>query len=750
MPASSVGVRPVFAPGIALNARAKGLTTVAPRWKQSTQKILVGNPAIYDELVKLIGEHGDSQAPIKTKTPWDAVKMPVKSKLVEGLKLDASGQTSSLLLLSVKIYVEPQARDKRRTISFLIQLPGDSSQDSNEAAAEERLKQGIVLAVASHDGNISPFKGFVIENRQGDPLDYVHYKRFDAQKNKFVSETLPYSGASLPLAEQYRHDRVLFDALFEIFGYTNNSVGYREIQQGAEYDVGSKAVEEGSKAFTRFAHIMAAPMLRLADRYDAIVNNPELVAYYNKQDPDLLPFMRTMSISARKDLLLSREDSDHITELSNKSDKSMNAVLEEFRWKDKSLTRSEFYQVLRETKDPQEREELLKAYSQTVLKAHEQGLFPMIGELNQIANKYGYANYAEYIGQIMHGITPDEFAQKVDDFYANNKDRLVEFVRQLTGLNGGKPVHEWDVHYLADELSRQKLDGLDVPKIKFSDALKVAKRFFKDIGIDLDAAPFSGNIFYDTNKRENKYGNAFATGIGDSSRAWFNTNFDPNEEIALEDLGTIVHELTHDINFIAAAKRDRGNSQMGLAGTPNIWTEGIAVAVDQIVANKNWMDRYLADLPQFSDPKVRQAIADASDGLALYDQMLVMLRARFEINLYQEKNPDGTSRTLEERKNYWSYLARNYLHVEAMEGSKGGRVWATPHFAGMPGYYVSYSGGYPTAVKAAKSIHDGVNHGDVTEMQRGGDMLLHLFDAGARLSSIAEIDAEVDRYNGGK
>ncbi|MBI2981406.1 MAG: hypothetical protein HYY44_03775 [Deltaproteobacteria bacterium] len=676
--------------------------------------------------------------------PWDAVRSPITTRLFEGLNLDGDSHSDFLFLVSLELYVEPQARERQKTTCFLVRISGNEDSDKTGSPSVEMIKKGALLAVASHPGSSHPITDLKIARRP-DGRSEVSYKLFDAAKKEFVPRNVDNGPVARNREEQYQNDRHLFDTLFDVQSYLLNSLGYFFILQGAEFSKGTAANEQASKSVTMMYNSLSAPWNHLITRYESIARDPEQVAYYQERDADFIPFMKAMAIAGRKQLFFRREDSDKTAELATRSERLMTESLASYRWKGKGLTRAEFYQTLRETEEPVERRQLLEGYSEAALKAHREGLFPMVGELNGIARRYGFANYAELVGRLFNGITPMEFDKLVRGFYDANEARIKAFVAELRELNGGKPVNEWDAHYLGDKLARKKLGNSPLPKLKFKDALDVSKRFFKEIGIDLDGPPFAGNIFYDTNKREDKYGNAFAQTLGDGRQAWFNTNFDPAEEISLEDLGTVIHELTHDIHMIQAAQRARGNVAMGIDGNPNTWTESIAFAVDSLVGTKKWMDRYLSHLPQFRDPEIRKAIAEANEGLALYDQMIVLLRARFEINLYEDRDSSGRERPLEERLNFYPELVRRFLHVEAMDGTKGGRIWATPHFAGLPGYYVSYQGGFPTALKATQPIYEGVGKGDSNLLHEGGRRLLRLFGLGARVTSIQEIDAAIEK-----
>lgn len=718
----------------------------APTLATTTESLVVGNPTLVDELLRLIQAQGTSQAPFRLVTPWNAVTLPLTTHVIGGLNLDGDAHPDFLVLLSANIYAEPNATAGHRTASFLMRVAGTAESSALGAPTAAMLEHGALLAAGLHDGTGHPITDLLI-SRMPNGRHAVAYRAYHADFGTYEERIAgDEAHTAMTPEEQFAADHTLFTTLAAVQGYMLNSVGYLDALKGAQFSAGSPATEAIYQDATQLTHWLATPLRELSRRYAAVSADPALVAHYQAKDPDLLPFTKATHLATQRELLYSQADQEAVTALASRSEKLLNDGLAAYRWKgnpDAAITRAEFYQLLRDLPDPADRRQLLEEYSAAALRAHQQGLVPMIGELNTIAQKYGFANYAEYAGKVLFGIAPDDFDKLAKDFHATNEAKIVAFIGELTRLNGGQPVNEWDVHHLADALAKEKLQGREIPKLTFADGLTAAKAFFLDLGMDLDQPPFAGQILFDTNKREDKYGNAFATTIGDGKRAWFNTNFDPTEEISLEDLGTIVHELVHDIHMIQAAQRAKGSTAFGINGNPSIWTEGIAVAVDRLVTTKGWMDRYLAHLPQFQDDAIRAAIAQAGEGLATYEQMMILSRARFEINLYQDKNPDGTPRPMAERLGFWQHWVRQYMHVEAMDSAQGGHVWATPHFAGMPGYYVSYQGGFPTALKAAEPIYTGVATGSAEHLKTGGAQLLHLFGLGARLTSIGEIEQAI-------
>lgn len=618
------------------------------------EELILGNPAILDELQTRLSAHGSSAAPLRTTTRWDAVRMPITTvrRRVRGDVL--IGRSAEIAF-----------RGTPQTALFVMR-------ESGGLIHGQIYPRGTVLA----DVVAAP-----------PPLD----------------------------------DTAAFTALFALQSHVINSLGYLSILKGAEFSKGVVADAQADiTALSLYRHFAGA-FLHFDGRRDVR--------------------MRAMVAEAKKYLLFTETEQTEVAGLIVKATRAMQRELDAFRWRGQPMTRAEFYDSVATLPDAASRRALVEQYSAAVLRAHRVGLFPMIARLNVIASTHGFANYAAYASQVIYQLPVDTFVATMDAFAAEHHGAIAQFIAQL-----GETVQEWDVAYLAKR-------GMTLPTLAFRDALNAAQAFYRDIGFDLDAAPFAGNILYDTNRRADKYGNAFAARLGDGSRTWFHANFAPDQPVTLDNLRTIVHELAHNIHRIIGAEGADGNGALGMAAQPLAWREGIARALDGLVTTHAWMDRYLSHLPQFADPAVRRRLADMYTDLNVYEQMLVFARARFELNLYddlpagrQGTNPDGSPRSLEERLDAWSALADRYLHVQTMPGQVGGVIWATPHFATSPCYYAAYSGGYPVAQRAVQPIVAGLLAGNIQHMQNGGKNLTALFRQGAALATLDEIETAVSGF----
>lgn len=705
---------------------------------------LVGNPKLLEELKeKIRAKAQDDSSSIKTSIAWDVIWMPVVTAIQSDLDFNGDQYKDFLVLEQFTVFVEPDPARPQRTIAFLMKVMGDEKSEKAQMPSLEQTKQAQVLAVADRLGLSNPFSG--IKVIKGDSGVQVLWSEYDEASDSFIDGQFAL-GESENLQIRFEADKEVFEKSADIVGYLYWGAGIFDAMEMAENDIGLEAWSAYSAQTPAFLKKLAAPLFYLNNRAGQIEKNQQLKDFYLGRDHDFLVLVQALFADASQSLLLSELDKKQVQDYAQKNDKAMQDALSAFRWKDKKITRAEFYSTLAEEPDAKEREQLLKSYSATVLEAHKKAMFQTIEPLNKIAEKYGYPYFTALTTTELYDISPKQYQEVVDRYYESNKETLDQFVSELTSLNGGQTPYEWDVQFLSAALVKKKLNGKDIPKVSYDQAIHTVKNFYHDIGFDLDPLLERGDIFLDTNKRDNKKGNAAATMFEDGSKAWFTANFDQSEKIVLEDMATVLHEFAHDLHFIYSAKKARGNAVFGFVGNPNMWTEGIATALDGHVLLRPFLDRYLKELPDFSDPELRRVIGEVNEKLAVYEKLMLMCRALWDINLYRTVDENGNAISLEERLNHWPFLVKKYLHVKAIPGTEGGRVYATPHFPATPGYYVSYTGGHTTAMHAVENITKGLENQNAKQLRYGGQVLRHLFEMGARLQTVEQIDAAIDDF----
>lgn len=703
----------------------------------STLYPVIGNPAFYPEVTGAIEKHGDQTGSIPIKTPFAETRFPITTYLWKNLRLGRGEHEDFLLLRSAEIFTFSGEEDRRGTVGFLLYIPGNEASDKTGEPSEEMIHNGIFLSAAYLAGGGNPIGNLELKDVKGKKTKELHFTELGKKK--------VFSPAS---QKQLFDDFHLFDALFSAQTFVFNTSGFIDILVAAK-DIGIPAGEEMTKTQALFYDQFGPAFMNFKQRIQLVLSDPKRKARYEKRNPDFFPFARVLFTEADKVLALRKEDSDKLAELASQAETRMMEALEKFRWPregwaEKPMTRADFYRTLGELEDPENRRDLTEKYSATVVAAHREAFFPMIENLNAMARKYGFKSYPDYYDRVHHGMTPKDFEAVVENFHTKYGPTIAAYMEELKIINGDEPVYEWDVDYLSQKLLKVKTDE-GLPKLTFDEAMKIAKRWFVDIGWDLDLPPFKGNIFFDLKKRDNKYGNAFATAIGDGSRAWFNTNFDTREKISLEDLNTIIHELTHDVQSILGARRAGGSVAMGLGGSPGTWIEGSAMTMGDIVSNKNWIDRYLSHLPEFKDPEVRSVAADILGKQTLYNNMMVLGRALWENNLYEDKDENGNPISLDQRLKNWEALAKKYMHVETMDATRGGYIYATPHFAGSPGYYVSYGGGRGLGLLAMDLMFKGLAADNPATLKKGGEVFGAVLEEGARNINAAEVEQAIRR-----
>ncbi|MBI2092450.1 MAG: hypothetical protein HYT75_05625, partial [Deltaproteobacteria bacterium] len=202
------------------------------------------------------------------------------------------------------------------------------------------------------------------------------------------------------------------------------------------------------------------------------------------------------------------------------------------------------------------------------------------------------------------------------------------------------------------------------------------------------------------------------------------------EPITLKALGVVIHEMGHLVQFITGAETGGGSQNMNsVYAQPFSFAEGFAISFEDSVFSKQFMDRYLADIPQFSDPKVRETIAKIKRSQKLWQTMQVMVRARQEMELYFPGS-------LEQRFEAMAQIARKNLYVNAEPDKLD--FWSVTHVAGINLYYSNYSLGRGTVEVVNADVFDALAGNRPFEGTL--NTALKVFRAGAKLRTLKDIE----------
>jgi len=682
-----------------------------------------------------------SDAPITIKSKWDAVKMPIVSRLFGGFDFNNDNHEDFVLIRSFTIYVAKG--ETPQTISFVSKIMGTEASDVSGKPDAQMLASAEFMWSEKHavSERMDAFQKVIFH----DGKESIKLFFYNADKMERREVIVPSSIARSSLEEAYQADLRLYKHISEVQAYIGNSSGYFSMLRGVSMSPEEKKTAQAARDKmhpTLYSRSHAA-LRALKLRYAEVMGDPQKKSFYELRKPDLLPFMCAIIRDAAQYTTYTEEEEAFFSELiPQKAYGISDTAAKTFEWKGAKMDRWKFFADLRMISDPIERRELFQAYTHHHLVAMQQkdgllheenGELVVIRELNALARNHGFRSHADFITKVNYATSVEDVDRAFQEHADKKQNDVNAYVAELEALNGG-PVAEWDVPYLTQQLISSRFGGKEIPKLSIEEAGSVAKDYLRDLGFDLDQPPFQGKIIMDLYAREGKDAQTHARGVHDGSSTVLHGNFKPGQQISLEEFNVLLHELFHNIHFILGAEKAGGKSINGFYGQPRVWGEGSAQAIANVIYEKSWMDRYLKLLPQFADDKFRAAISNAKKIAIAYEEMQFFCYAKWEINLYER-----TDLPVKDRLALWREMSKKYLGVETMDMMEGGYPYTRSQFSSFPIYYVNYALSSPLATPAVEAIVNGLNENDLPAVQRAGVKMRNILRAGSRLPTTADV-----------
>ncbi|MFH1826286.1 MAG: hypothetical protein ABH823_03220 [bacterium] len=411
---------------------------------------------------------------------------------------------------------------------------------------------------------------------------------------------------------------------------------------------------------------------------------------------------------------------------------------------DKPVSRPRFYQLLKETESPAEREQLTRELSDQVLTAHRTkgGLFTIIARLNEIARDQGFASFVDMQFALHLKLSRAEFSAQAEAYLAATEPDYQSFLTSIR--DGQSEILDIDVAHLAHRKVQAESGLAEEPAMTLAQAKKVAQTFYKDLlGIDIAQMERDGHLIIDMGTRTKKFTESALVPV-DYRSALITSPLDP-EKLNLKDLAALIHEIAHIITYYLNIEQSGGSPAMGgLLITQ--WMEAISQATQNLVADQAWLDKYVAHLPQFS-PEYRTAYGRYEKGFQLFDNRLKLLRGMAEFVLYEYQDAAGTPISMEARLLRLNELRQQYLGLGGINYNQGGELWATIHLV-QPGYFgrvAQYFLSIALGEMAVLPVFDAVVSGQRDQIARRQARLREVLALGARLDNQAKIVQAVER-----
>jgi hypothetical protein len=239
---------------------------------------------------------------------------------------------------------------------------------------------------------------------------------------------------------------------------------------------------------------------------------------------------------------------------------------------------------------------------------------------------------------------------------------LVQILEAWRDATGPEMVEPWDYRYTIGEGGRQLADAFR------GDILALDHRFYRDLGVDLDAL----GVVYDIKDRPNKsplaYTDFLTRGRYGPDGTWKKTIarvVGRYEDGGLSSLNELVHENGHAVHISAIRNRPAFTDW-----TDTIFTEAFADVPSWSVYEPAWQQKYVGrSLP----------VGISLKGL-FGSVMLDVAWSLFEIRMLRDPAQDPNA--------LWTDITREYLHIKPHPEAAW---WAVRvQLVSRPGYMVNY------------------------------------------------------------
>lgn len=728
-------------------------------------EILRTNDAAFAELVSgiRVANAGESKEAVEVTHPVQGKPGVIQTKIYSGLNLDGDEYADFVVLQSIDAENSHYQDGQRSTYTFLGVVFGDESTEGLTELPADIMKQGAVYAVES-SSHADPMESLYFSDHDADGVAEISYKVDSSdQKPHMIYAALGHEEAywhrnvdltpweDLNVAKQIARDAKLAAALNDVNAdyEANATQNFAFYLSHPNADVKQAAQPNYYGQMGTLIGTMALPFSDITRSYVSVTGDSVHELQYRASESPTTPWLDYMGrLAFQTDFYLSRMSAEQTAAVNDafaSADKTRREARASLRWNGEALDRHQFNAALEKEADPKKRTAMVAEFAAVADAARsEGGLFDAIATANATARDAGVdGDYRDYQLGRASRLQADGVAQVMDDFHAANEGKIKDYVAELQRLSGDAPVHIYDEPYLRSQMISERVGERDLT-ITAEQALEVVHRFFGDMGIDLTQPPYSNGILQDMYQREGKLPGAFALMLEDGSTALMHANLDPDEPVSLKYLASLIHEYGHCIESVASAYQARGNSNMGGAASPMFWSEGLGTSLDFSVYTQGFLDRYLSGYENFEEAEVRDAVADAYEGSMVFYQMMLAVRARYEMELYRDQDDDGNPIPVNDRLASWEDFVGDYLHVGAQDARVAAWIWNLPHPTNNHLHYANYSVGFPYAQQVVGPFQEALKSGDEAEIARTGARIRMMMETGVSLQSYNGILSRLD------
>ncbi|GEM_PF-3779015 len=394
-----------------------------------------------------------------------------------------------------------------------------------------------------------------------------------------------------------------------------------------------------------------------------------------------------------------------------------------------------FYKAFGNAPTPAARADLYRTHCEAVGAIYRTHFFPHIATLNALAVDAGFSDYAALVTHERFDFSPQDFYRSVRNYCASTQPTYDEFLRELQRLSDGAPVAIADVPALLSQLTI----GAH-PTIDRTSALQIATEIFRDMGVDLNAAPWN-QIIIDIDARAKKMGRPGVAIEVESQPPMAMAFANLPEKTTLSQLTIFLYELGHAVQSQAAG--DDAHGYMLLMSHDDIGglNKTVNALMEKIVATPVLMKKYLRAHPEFTDTYL-ESFAHQSQFDAIWRTRRFMVYALMEMQLYRRRSwRDDTPLDDDAVLQQWHELVHEFLQVQSINAPFGD--WVTRTLIPDPNFYLylpSYTLGADLSDRIAHCV---MPHG-TAGLAAFGKIFLPLFARGAR-ARLGDVQGAVQR-----
>jgi peptidyl-dipeptidase A len=385
---------------------------------------------------------------------------------------------------------------------------------------------------------------------------------------------------------------------------------------------------------------------------------------------------------------------------------------------DKIVSDNEIQDILQNATDSTLRRKAWEASKQIGSQVAER-VIELVKLRNRAAQEAGFKNYyamslklQELDGRNLFSILA-ALEEKTTEPFRRVKQKLDEELARKFGISTDEimPWHYADPFFQeAPPLESAQLD----PYFKGKNIVEITKRFFADIGLEVDDILERSDLF----ERPNKNQHAYCIDIDHSGDIRVLANIRDNEWW----MSTMLHELGHGVydKYI-----DRTLPYLLRTPAHTLTTEAIAMFMGRLTKNPEWLTLY-ADVPEQETKALKPALEEYLSMSMLIFVRWGLVMVHFEHEMYHD--PDQDLNAL-----WWSLVERFQL-VKKPEGRNEPDWAAKIHIGTAPVYYQNYILGELMASQLHFMILDELRGDSYLKKKSTGSYLIRrIFHSGAQV-----------------